>query len=190
MSSVEATPCKAKVAVEQFEELKSQFLFDIQVIVEMQNIPRDLVINWDQTGIKVVPVSSWTMEQKGARRVEIAGKDDKHQITAVFAATATGEFLPMQLVYQGKTPACLPKHDFPKDWNITYTYNRWSNEETMKVYIKKIIVPFVKRKRAELKLEENYPALVVFDVFKGQCTDDVLKLLEDNHIDMWSLSAS
>ena len=60
----------------------------------------------------------------------------------------------------------------------------------MKVYIKKIIVPFVKRKRAELKLEENYPALVVFDVFKGQCTDDVLKLLEDNHIDMWSLSAS
>ena len=83
---------KAKVAVEQFEALKTQYLFDIKATVEMMEIPPELVINWDQTDIKIVPVSSWTMEKKGAKRVEIAGVDDKRQITAVFAATAVGEF--------------------------------------------------------------------------------------------------
>ena len=48
------------------------------------------------------------MELEGAKRVEIAGKDDKRQITAVFAGSMAGDFLPIQLVYKGKTPRCLP----------------------------------------------------------------------------------
>lgn len=47
----------------------------------------------------------------------------------------------------------------------------------------KIIVPYVEKKREELKLAKDYPALVLFDVFKGQCTDDVLKLVVDNNIE-------
>ena len=109
---------------------KSQFLFDMKATVEMQEIPPELIINWDQTGVKIVPLSSWTMEQRGAKRVEISGVDDKLQITAVFAATPVGEFLPIQLIYQGKTPVCLHTFKFPSDWNVnvTYTLNRWSNE--------------------------------------------------------------
>ena len=63
------------------------------------------------------------MEQEGAKRVEIAGKDDKQQITAVLACTMNGDFLPLQLVYQGKTPRCLPQVEFPNKWHITYTEN-------------------------------------------------------------------
>jgi len=32
-----------------------------------------------------------------------------------------------------------------------------------------------------LGLRDDHTALVLFDVFKGQCTPQVLKLLEDNH---------
>ena len=99
---------EAKVSVEHLEFLKGQFLFDIQATVEMQEISPDLITNWDQLGIKIVPVLSWTMEQKGAKRVEIAGVDDKQQITAIFAATLVGEFLPFLVIYQGETPVCLP----------------------------------------------------------------------------------
>ena len=69
----------------------------------MAEIPNDLIINWDQTAIKYVPVSQWTMERVGSKRVEIAGLDDKRQITALFAESLMGDFLPIQLVYQGKT---------------------------------------------------------------------------------------
>ena len=91
----------------------------------MMEIPGSLVINWDQTEIHYVPVSQWTMEREGIKWIEITGNQDKHQITAVFAVMMNGNFLPPQLVYTGKIPKCLPKVDFPKHWDITYTKNHW-----------------------------------------------------------------
>jgi len=43
----------------------------------MEDIPPDLIIDWDQTAVKYVPVSSWTQELKGSKRVEVAGIEDK-----------------------------------------------------------------------------------------------------------------
>jgi len=45
--------------------------------VVMEDILKDLVINWDQTSMKIVPSLSWTMEKRGTKRVEIAAADDK-----------------------------------------------------------------------------------------------------------------
>ena len=69
----------------------------------MEDIPNDLVINWDQTSMKIVPSSSWTMEKCGTKHVEIAAADDKQQITALFTCTATGQFIPIQLIYERST---------------------------------------------------------------------------------------
>ena len=110
--------------------------------------------------------------------------DDKRQITAVFACSMTGDFLPMQLVYQGKTNRCLPTYKLPSGWHITHSPNHWSNEKTMKDYINLILVPYVQEKRRELKLNPDHHALVLYDKFKGQCTPAILKLLVENNIDI------
>ena len=65
----------AKIMV-NFDELKEQFLYDIKVVVEMEEIPFDLIFNWDQTAISIVPGSSWTMEEKGTKHFEIVGISD------------------------------------------------------------------------------------------------------------------
>lgn len=52
----------------------------------------------------------------------------------------------------------------------------------MKVYITEVIVPYVVRKREQLKLASDQPAMAIFDVFKGQIIEDIAKLLEDNNI--------
>ena len=52
---------KSKHAVAEFLELKEQFLADVVATVEMEEIPPELILNWDQTGIKIVPSSTWTM---------------------------------------------------------------------------------------------------------------------------------
>ena len=52
----------------------------------------------------------------------------------------------------------------------------------MKAYIEKILLLYVRDKRKELKLTTDYPALVIFDKFTGQGTENLLKLLEDDHI--------
>ena len=147
----------------------------------MDEIPDDLVINWDQTGIHYVPVSSWTMEKEGSKRIEIVVSDYKRQLTAIFAGTLAGDFLPTQMVYKGKATRCLPVGvKFPSGWDITYS----DNEKTMISYVQNILFPYVAKKRAKLKLAPDYPALVIFDDFNGQCTEDFFRLLEGNHFDV------
>ena len=57
----------AKVSLPDFERFKAQFIFDVKAVIEMEEIPSELVINWDQTGIHYVPVSSWTMAKEGSK---------------------------------------------------------------------------------------------------------------------------
>lgn len=148
----------------------------------MGDIPGDLIINWDHTGIKYVPVSNWTFEKKGSKRVEIVGCDDKRQVTALLSCTLNGKILPVQVIYAGKTPACLPKITPPKGWNMVFTPNHWANEETMLVYLQTILLPYIQQKRSELGLVNNHPALVIFNQFKAQTTEVFLKVLEENFI--------
>ena len=82
----------------------------------MDKIPRELIINWDQTRIHYVPVGSWTMEKEGTKKVEIIGVDDKRQITAVLARSLAGDFLSSpQLIYKGTTKRCLQRFNFPQN---------------------------------------------------------------------------
>jgi len=173
---------KPKFSVSNFEELKSQFLMDIMASVTMEEIPDDMVINWDQMAIKYIPLSDWTMAQEGSKRVEVAGIDDKCQITTAFAASLSGHFLPVQLVYDGKTSRCHPAVDFPEGWHITHTPNYWCNKETMISYIKSVIVPYMTERRRQLGLDVKYSGLVILDEFKGQTTARVLNLLLHNNL--------
>ena len=84
---------------EDFTSMKKIFLNDLIATVEMKEIPLQLIFNWDQTGIKLVPSTSCTMAGKGSKRVELIGLSDKRQITAVFCGNLLGEFLPVQLIY-------------------------------------------------------------------------------------------
>ena len=58
--------CKAKFTVENFDEIKTAFLLEVKHVISMDEIPAELVINFDQTGLNVVPTSDWTMEVGGA----------------------------------------------------------------------------------------------------------------------------
>ena len=70
------------------------------------DVPKDLIFNWDQTGINLVSGALWTMDKKGKKQVEITGLHVKRQITAVMCGSIIGEILPPQLIYGGKTARC------------------------------------------------------------------------------------
>ena len=191
MSYVKRKGCSVKkLQVIDFEGVKQQFLIDIRAVVTLEEIPKDLILNWDHTGLNIVSTSSWTMEEKGRKHVEIVALNDKCQITAVVCGTLNGHFLPMQLIYQGTTPACLPKTAFPKDWLLSYTPNHWSNEEKTLEYIQHIILPYLTPKKRELCLPESFPAFAIFDFFKGQTIPGTYQLLEQNNIYPISIPAN
>ena len=153
-----ATTAKSKHSNADFVRMKQQFLADVMTTVEMEEIPAELILNWDQTAIKTVPSSTWTMDAEGSKRVEVPGVNDKHLITAVFCGSLAGDFLPVQVIYQGKTNHCHPRYQFPQDWDITHSPKHWSNEETMVQYVENIVIPYVAAIRATI--EEDKPVLV------------------------------
>jgi len=85
------------------------------------------VINWDQTGVNVVPGSQWTQAEKGSSRVESAGVGDKCQITVTVAGTLSGKLLPFQVLYESKTERCHPSTAFPVGLDIWHTANHRAN---------------------------------------------------------------
>ncbi len=72
-----ATTAKSKHTPEDFAAVKKAFLDDVVAVVTMDDIPPELVLNWDQTGIHLVPASTWTMDREGSKRVEISRANDK-----------------------------------------------------------------------------------------------------------------
>ena len=90
----------------------------------------------------------------------------------------SGYFLPPQIIYQGKSKKCLPTVSFPKSWHVSFMPNHWATEKTTEDYINKILIPYIESKRKE----QSSSALVIFDRFKGQCTQRILSLLSSNNI--------
>ena len=82
-------------------------------------IPDDMILNWDQAAIKYTPLSNWTMDKEGSKQVEVVDIDNRRQSNSYhtwFAASLSGHFLPIQLVYEGKTTKCHPAVKFPEGW--------------------------------------------------------------------------
>ena len=77
---------------EQIEVVRKSFLKQVARMVKLRDIPDSLIINLDQTGMKLVPTGDWTMAAVGSRRVEVIGLGDKRQITVTFAAAQDGTF--------------------------------------------------------------------------------------------------
>ena len=121
------------------------------------------------------------MAPEGSKRVEIAGLGDKRQITATFAGSLSREFLPMQILYQGKTDRCHTKHTctFPDGFHVHHTQNHWVNEETVRLFYKKILVPYVARIRLEQKCPDQ-KALLIIDNFAAHSSRGVMQPLEEN----------
>jgi hypothetical protein len=138
----------------------------IAVLVKQYNIPRNLIINFDQTGVHLVPQSNTTYEKKGAKDVPVFGADDKRQITAVVSSTPAGNFLPLQLIFQGKTVDCEPdptKESIRNKFHLTHSENHWSNQETMKQFIQHIIHPYILSVIEKQNLKEEQKAILLLD---------------------------
>ena len=56
------TTAKSKYAISDFDCVKREFLEDVVATVEIEEIPPELILNWNQTGIQIAQATSgpWT----------------------------------------------------------------------------------------------------------------------------------
>ena len=117
------------------------------------------MINLDQTPSPMFPERKHTMALKESKNVTIAGATDKRNITATFAITLSGNFLPMQLIYGGKTVQSLPRFQFPNSFSLSVNEKHYSNTQESLKFFNEIIIPYIKELCLSDGLSANQYAL-------------------------------
>ena len=133
-------------------EPSKEFLLEEKLTFQKKNsgvtfehdISKELIINLDQTPPYYVSPGKYTFDVKGVKTVPIEGIDGKRQITATFAISMSGEFLPIQVIFEGKTKRCLLKYTFPASFDAAFSENHWSNTEKLFSFFNKIVFPYFK----------------------------------------------
>ena len=100
-----------------YEECRFDYLHDISNKVSTFSIVPDLIINIDQAPSSYVSIGRLTTSRQGSQSVPIKGLTDKRNITLTFSVTLSGLFLPIQVIYGGKTTASQARvFTFPKNF--------------------------------------------------------------------------
>lgn len=81
-----ATGARKALTEQEFNAIKVDFHQRIGTLVQAHAIPINLIINFDQTAIPLVPAPQWTLDELGTKQVKIVGINDKHNITGKVAA--------------------------------------------------------------------------------------------------------
>ena len=167
---------------EQAMEAKLIFQHQIVNFVEQYSIPPSLILNFDQTPLKYAPVANRTLSMKGSKHLAIAGGSFRQAITATFRITYTTKFLPMQLIYGGKTTKSFPRVKLPDSFSLSANEKPFSNTQVSLKLLDEIIIPYIQREREMLQLPHDQTALLIIDVFSGQMTDPVIEKIRENSI--------
>jgi hypothetical protein len=113
----------------------------------------------DQTGVHLVPAARWTYEEKNSSSIAVVGAEDKRQITACVASSLDGTLLPLQLIFQGKTPRSLPPAtaaSIAAKVHLTFSPNHWSNQTTMREWITEVLLPYATESIARHRLRQPH----------------------------------
>ena len=102
-------------------------------------------------------------------------------LTVTFGITFSNSFLPIQLLYRGKTAQSIPRTKYPESFSLSANVKHFSNTTENIKLIHEIILSYVERERRRLD-NEGQPALLIIYVFRGLMTQPILDLLKENDI--------
>ena len=166
-----------------WEEISTQNLHDISSLTKSHEIPDELILNLGQSSSKFVAASKVTMAEKRSKHVSIAGETDKRCITLTVTESMSGQLLPLQVIYKGKTERCLPpKARDDKKCRFSYNEKHWSNNKETLRLIDGILLPYTEKTKKDLNLPNDQNSLLIWDAFTGQNTDAVKKRLSELNI--------
>jgi hypothetical protein len=94
---------------------------------------------------------------RGQKEIARLAADDKRQITAVIGASAAGEVLPPQLIYEGKT-------------NTAFSENHWSSEPLMEQYVSSILDPYFTNQKKRQDPPHDLPCVLILDCWCVHCS--------------------
>ncbi|QRV96941.1 DDE superfamily endonuclease [Ceratobasidium sp. AG-Ba] len=133
-------------------ELLQQSFLRMACLIRDEDVPSCCIMNTDQTQVVYFAGLDSTWNERGQRQVSIIGADEKRAFTLVVGVAMSGNVLPPQAIYTGKSSRSLPdpafidfaQHRVPGIQFLPSSTNTyWSTLETMQIYVSDILVPYL-----------------------------------------------
>jgi hypothetical protein len=146
-------------------------------IIKTEDIPPELIVNSDQTGVVYNPGAKLTWAPRGSPQVAVIGADEKRAFTALLAISLSGKVLPPQSVYVGATNASCPAPTAPKYTECaaanfrhlpSKSGNHWTNLGTMQDFVIHILDRYFEEEKKRLGLPPDQKSLWIPDVWSVQ----------------------
>ncbi|GLB39952.1 hypothetical protein LshimejAT787_0704620 [Lyophyllum shimeji] len=170
----------AKLPDDAMEQIERTF-YRVVHLVNLYDIPPELVINMDQTGVILLMSKKRTFAPTNSKQVDISFHDEKRAYTLCVASTPAGDILPFQQVWSGKTANSLPNASAPgysdaleEGFDFAFAdspkkSSHFSTFKTMREWIKNILKPyidnFIEINRERLNLQDDQKAILLIDCY-------------------------
>ena len=172
-SQRKATQAAQKRPQDWEDQCERSFFRKVYTIKE-EDIPAFLWVNSDQTQCVYAPGDKMTWAETGSKQVPLIGGEEKRAFTVMVSIASDGTVLPMQAIYAGKTKRSRPSATAPNYKNLidagfliqesgTTTY--WSNMNTMKDFVNKILAPYFDKCKVDHNLPLSQHSLWTIDVW-------------------------
>ncbi|KAJ7222719.1 hypothetical protein C8J57DRAFT_1253667 [Mycena rebaudengoi] len=181
-SVMDWTPRKATRQARHIPEdapnLIKRTFFRLRYAILTGRIPPELIVNANQAGNYLLPSSGHTFHDRGAKQVDVVAKDEKRAYTMMLASTPSGDFLPIQAVWAGKTRGSLPDdeaegYEDVMDRGFIFSSakskkktSHFSTFSTMEEWVRDIIAPWcAKILQSRPDLDDDQLMVVYIDIY-------------------------
>ena len=181
------------------------YVYRTCLLVKKFNIPSCLVVNADETALRLMETRGTTYAKKGARKVHISGTGDKRQITAMTSISGNGKTLPFQLIFKGNPAkngsyeetlkflshskadqAALRSKIMNRGLLVSYSQSHWCTHDTLLHWVRYVLVPYMRKTHADLvelgaRSEKELNALLVLDCYGVHTAQRFLEFMSQNY---------
>lgn len=108
------------------------------------------VFNTDETAFFLNPKGGKVLAAKGDKAIyQLAGNDEKENLTVLITGNAAGELAPPMVVYRYTRVPAVIYETAPKEWGIGKSEKGWMTCELFYEYIRNIFVPWLEENNIE-----------------------------------------
>ena len=172
---------KAQVQSEDAVQLTTSYVESILQTMTKYDIPWSNVVNMDETSVPYHVDNGRTIDFRGTKSVDVLQPgNNRKTVTVVLSVAFDGEKLPPYVVYKGSRTGTLirkvnnPIHGYAAGNIHSVQKNGWMDTTEMIRWIKKVWIPFTKKRQDEQK---GQFFLLTMDVFSAHCVHEVKSLL-------------
>lgn len=157
------------------------FYKNLETVMKTHKFPAHRIYNQDETGVSTVQKRCQKVYgPKGVKQIGAATSAERGRtITAIFAMSASGHFLPPMLIYPRTRMTPLLERNGPPGALYACSPNGWSNND--------IFIKWLFHFKDHVHPTEDSPVLLIMDNHNSHVSIDVYKFCKSNFIHIVSL---